>query len=259
MNVIICEDNQVFAERIADTINQLNLTDKYDFEIDLNEDSDEGVIKHIRNNDSKEYIYILDIGLKSNRNGIDLAKEIRKYDYKGEIIFITGYSHMMGELFKNRVRAIDFIDKGSIDVYDRLKETLKNIHDRNNIDNLEQSMILKNGFSEYLFKFCDIIKIETCGKGRKIIVYTKNGVFEFPKTLKDIDGYLDDRFFRSHRACILNKHYVKSINTKLCNLYVLMENGQKSLLSRNKISELKHELNLDEQSYKKLNLINKIG
>ncbi|MEJ8552737.1 LytR/AlgR family response regulator transcription factor [Tepidibacter sp. Z1-5] len=246
MNIIICEDNEIIAKRIADTINELNSKNKYNFEIDLIKDSDEGILEYIRNNNDKEYIYILDIGLKSGRNGIDLAKEIRKYDDKGEIIFITGYSYMMGELFKNRVRAIDFIDKGSIDVYDRLKETLKNVHYRNNIDNSEQNIILTNGFKEYVFNFCDIINIETVGKGKKVTVYTKDGVYQFSKSLKEIEEYLDERFFRSHRACILNKDYVKSINTKLCDLYVLMENGQKSLLSRNKVSELKRELQLDK-------------
>ncbi|WP_099189867.1 LytR/AlgR family response regulator transcription factor [Tepidibacter mesophilus] len=248
MNIIICEDNQIIAEGIADTINKLNSTDKYNFEIDMIKDSDEGVIEYVRNNNDKEYIYILDIGLRNNRNGIELAREIRRYDDKGEIIFITGYSHMMGMLFKYRVRAIDFIDKGSIDVYDRLSETLKNIYDRNNMHNLEESMILKNGFNEYIIKLSDIINIETVGKNRKIIIYTKDGIYEFAKTLKDIEVHLDDRFFRSHRSCILNKDYVKRINTKLCDLYVLMENGQKSLLSRNKIRELKYELHLDEES-----------
>ena len=56
-------------------------------------------------------IYFLDIDLKTDMTGLTLAQEIRKYDPRGFIIFITTHSEMSYMTFIYKLEALDFILK----------------------------------------------------------------------------------------------------------------------------------------------------
>ena len=56
------------------------------------------------------------------RQGLDIAKEIRKKDPNATIVFVTTHSEFMPVTFKYRVAALDFIDKAldDEDFYERV-------------------------------------------------------------------------------------------------------------------------------------------
>ncbi|SHK54558.1 LytR/AlgR family response regulator transcription factor [Tepidibacter formicigenes] len=239
-NVIVCEDNKEMLKRIVNIIDNYNNTIskvEYKFNIGLIRDCTDGIIEYVKKNLDKKNIYILDIELKNNQNGMNLAKEIRKYDKNGEIIFITNHSVMVMKIFKYKLKALDFIDKTDNIEY-RLLENLDIIYKNSVNEEDESSITIKSGKREYILKLSEIIKFETTGIPRKIRVSTIDSIIEFNGSFKEIEKELDERFYKSHRACILNKDYIKMINKDLNNLYVLMKNGQKSLLSRSRIKGL---------------------
>ncbi|SHH54746.1 LytR/AlgR family response regulator transcription factor [Tepidibacter thalassicus] len=238
-NVIICEDDKEIVKRIVRVINNYNdsiLKDEYKFDIVLIRDSTDGVIDCVKQNLNKKNIYILDIELKYNQSGMKLAKEIRKYDKNGEIIIITNYPIMVMSIFKYKLKALDFIDKTD-DIECRLLENLDIIRNLSE-GNKRDSIVIKSGKREYILKFNEIIKFETTGIPHKIRVSTVDSIIEFHGSFKEIEEELDKRFYKSHRTCIINKDYIKIINKDLNDLYVLMKNGEKAILSRTAIKGL---------------------
>lgn len=234
VNVLICEDNKSITEQIIEVINKFNESIKKNqkkFNISLVKTSGDGIIDYVKLNLEKRNVYILDIELEDGGNGIYLAKEIRKYDANGEIIFITSHSAMVMQTFKYKLKALDFIHKVE-NIEDKLLENLNVIYNNIMEEYKDPSITIKSGNRNYIFKFNEIINFYTSGINHKVTVSTIDGNFEFYGSLKNIEKDLDERFYKSHRCCILNKDYIKMINKDLNDLYVIMENGEKSVLSR---------------------------
>lgn len=241
LNFIICEDDKNMVELVKNIIKTYMLNHKYDFHIGFTTDSTEGVIDYIQENINKKNIYILDIDLKNNENGMTLAKEIRKYDDIGEIIFLTSHANMLMYIFKYKLKALDFIDKQD-NIQEKLTEDLNVIISRLYDKTSKESLLqVKSGAKMHSLKFDEIINIQTTGVNGKLRASTINGQIEFYGYLKNIELELDKRFFRSHKACIVNKDYIQIINKEKFNLYILMTTGEKSLLSRNYIKGLINE------------------
>lgn len=238
INFIICEDNKFTTNKIIDIIKKYMSNKKLNFNMGFVNDSAEGVIEYLEQNNNKNNVYILDIEINGDKNGMTLAKEIRKYDQNGEIIFLTSHTTMVMYVFKFKLKALDFIDKQD-DIEKRLVQSFDNITNylldkKNKKDFIE----VKSGTRTYRLNFDEIINIQTTSTNGKLRVSTINSQIEFYGTIKDILKKLDGRFYRSHRACIINKNYISVINKKRHNLYILMTNGEKSLLSRNYIKGL---------------------
>lgn len=238
VNFIICEDDHNISDRVTNIIKKYMLDEKCDFNIGFVSDSTEGVIHYVQQNIDKKNIYILDIELKDDQNGMTLAREIRKYDTDGEIIFLTSHIAMVMYVFKYKLKALDFIDKQDdiekrlISNFDNILNSLANKKDKKNF------VEVKSGNRTYRLNFDEIISIQTTGTNGKLRVSTRNSQIEFYGYLKDIIKDLDDRFYRCHRACIINKDYISFVNKQKYDLYILMKNGEKSLLSKNYIKGL---------------------
>lgn len=56
-------------------------------------------------------VYFLDIDLNCDMNGMKLAQEIRRFDPRCFIIFITAHSELSYMTFQYRVEAMDFVLK----------------------------------------------------------------------------------------------------------------------------------------------------
>ncbi len=235
INVVICENDINVVNKIINIIDQCNKEcskAEMIFQIELIKENEEGVIEHVQENVSKKNLYILDIELDNGDNGMQLARKIRKYDQKGDIIFITNHTVMAMYVFKYKLNVLDFIEKiDSMEI--RLGEDLKQIYEKY-IPKTEEEVLLtlKSGTINQVLKLSEIIYFQTTGINRKIKVVTIHGEFQFCGRLKEIERDLDDRFHKSHRACIINKDYIKEINTDPYDLYVHMKNGEKTLLSR---------------------------
>lgn len=241
IDFIICEDDKNTRDRIINIVNEYMLNKGLSFNIGFVSDGTEGAIDYIKKNRNKKNIYILDIELKDNHNGMILAKEIRKYDSNGEIIFLTSHTTMVMYVFKYKLKALDFIDKQE-NIEKRLISNFDNILNSLSGENSKKRFIeVKSGTRIYKLNLDEIINIQTTSINGKLRISTNNAQIEFYGQLKDIIKNLDGRFYRSHRACIVNKDYIRAINKEKYNLYILMKNGEKSLLSRNYIKGLENK------------------
>ena len=195
-------------------------------------DSISGAILDISASGSTVYIEPSSIFELNNKiNGFKLAEKIRDIDSLGYIIFITTHSELTYLTFKYRVEAMDFILKDNVNEIDfRINECLSHIHKHINKEKSDVktlTLTLDDRIIKILLK--DIVFIETSTNSHKIIIHESNRKTEIFTTLKEISKNLDDRFYRCHRAYIVNKNRIKEINK--INRIVYMDNGAECLAS----------------------------
>jgi two-component system response regulator AgrA len=113
LNIVICEDKQQNIKEISRIVKTFFEDKGLEFSINAFNNFEEA-IDYIKSLHSYEdCLYILDIDLKQDKNGLMLGREIRNLDeYKGEMIYVTAYVHQMYSVFKYKLKILDFIDKG---------------------------------------------------------------------------------------------------------------------------------------------------
>lgn len=178
-------------------------------------------------------LYFLDIDLRSKINGIELAKEIRRYDPFGFIVFITTHSEMMPETFQQKVTAMDYILKDiPASVPDRIhacmEEALTRYHTPSS--SVHSNIIsLRVGNHFFTWKDEDIYYIETSASHHKLRIHTAYGTTELKSSLKSIRELLDDTFVQCHKSCIINTRHIINIDKK--NLIITLDNNEQCYMS----------------------------
>ena len=81
------------------------------------------MLNYVSNN--KIDVIMLDINLKSNKSGLELAEAIRKINKNSYIIFTTG--HLEYAMIAYKFKTFDYLAKPI--TYDRLEETIKRLFD----------------------------------------------------------------------------------------------------------------------------------
>lgn len=158
-------------------------------------------------------LYFLDIDLQSKINGLQLAQEIRKYDPRGYIVFVTTHNEMAVLTFRYKVEAMDFIVK---DDGENLAEQFYSC-----IENAENNYKSQLGTSNCLLSVKidktslvldqnDIIAITTSDGYHKLIIHTKTGIRQITGSLKEFRETLNSDFCQCSRSAIINmKHAIK--------------------------------------------------
>jgi len=183
-------------------------------------------------------IFLLDIELKNDTNGLLLAQQIREMDkYKSEIIFITNHSELVFKAFQYKLRVLEFIDK-NYNIRKQLKESIE-VAMKILIDNNCRKSI-KVSFGSQIFKINieKIVYLETVKSSKKIVLYTENNRLEFYDTLKNLKDKLGDEFIQSHKTTLVNKSYISCVNKDYNDMHICLKNGMTCALSKTGIKEV---------------------
>lgn len=239
MNIIICDDRKENIESIS-RISKF-VFEKSSLECNIKAFTNyEDTIKYIKSLAYYEdCLYILDIDLKQDKNGLLLGREIRNIDeYKGEMIYITAHVYQMHSVFKYKLKILDFIDKG-YNMEKDLKEAL-NVYIKIYKDKMEkESLIFKVGGTVFVIKPSEIICVETDKYKKKVIIYTVNEQISANFTLKEIQKELTDQFVQIHRSIIVNKEHIKRIEHVNDDLCVVLTGDIKEIVSKRREKEIK--------------------
>ena len=219
LEFIICDDNKEFLLKVENLVNKVMLKKDIDYKIFKFIDFDKKFMDKMNKKENPR-IYILDIELPSC-SGISIGRQIRKNDLESQIIFLTGHEELGGILLRKDVNFFAFINKFE-DFEIRLKRnielSLATLNKRNFLE-------IKDKKAYYRLSLNSILYITRDSIERKTIIYTDNNKHVVNKPLKEIEKDLDDRFVKSHRACIVNKDRVVEVNYK--NRSVIFDNGNK--------------------------------
>ena len=159
-------------------------------------------------------VLFLDVYMKK-MNGMELAKEIRKFDRDVQMVFLTGVSDYVFEGYE--IGAVRYLLK-PID-QSKLEETMKVCLEK-----------LKQKSDDYIsFKYqgemvrllrSDIFYVEVYGHYLRMV--TKTGILEWKDSLQSMRERLDvRRFVEANRSTIVNMEYVSKITREEC----LLEDG----------------------------------
>lgn len=229
LEVIICDDNLVFRDKIKTIIENTILRENLDLRLALSIENPEEVINYIEKNNITG-IYFLDVDLKSDINGIRLGEKIRELDSKGFIIFTTAHMEMSYLAFKYKVEAMDYIIKDEEDFKQRVNSCLIKAYNTYYKEISKEGYISINEDSRIInIKLCDILFIETSSTAHKIRVHEENRQIEFYGNLKDIQNELTPNFYRCHKSYIVNKDRIREIDIK--NNKIIMVNEEECYVS----------------------------
>ncbi|MDE7272551.1 MAG: response regulator [Lachnospiraceae bacterium] len=94
LDIFVCEDNTIQRQAIVQTIQNAVLIEDLDMQLVLDTGDPYVLLEKLKTSQNTG-IYFLDIDLGSNINGMKLAQQIRLFDPRGFIIFITAHSELM--------------------------------------------------------------------------------------------------------------------------------------------------------------------
>lgn len=165
-------------------------------------------------------VCIIDINLRSEMNGMFVAKCLRKEKVKAEIIFCTGMLEFINEAFD--VNAYHFIVKPITRNLEKcLVKLNKEIEERESSNGIIE---IKSSSRVFYIPLDSISHI--CREGTKSVIYVKNRIIEVYDSLESLISQLnDERFIRCHRAIIINKDYLDYVDKK--NKDIVLTNGFK--------------------------------
>ncbi|MBU3157716.1 LytTR family DNA-binding domain-containing protein (plasmid) [Clostridium estertheticum] len=238
LGIILCEDNEHQKKQIESIIKNELINLKINLEIELSTKKYEEVIAYVKSNKKRSFIYFLDVDLKDQISGIELAKIIRRYDSNGYIVFITSHSELSLLTFKYKVQALDYILKSdSKNIKKKISECILEAckdYDKNNIEK-EDTITINLGNRINKFSLYDILFFETTSIAHKLRLHTLNGEFEFYGKLKELDVNLNSYFYKAHKSYVVNianissidkhNHIIHFVNDETCFVSLMYLNG----------------------------------
>lgn len=201
MKIAICDDNSLQIDFFKAHIDEF-LKKRGDKSYTLNTySSGKPLIDDIA--DGQWYdIVVLDVVL-DNENGINVARQLRKNGYNGNIAFWTAYKNYVFDALD--VLPVHYIIKGSEHgrMYSVVKQTLENIR--------EKTLTIKNKDYFHRAEFRHIEYIES--QNKYIMIHCTCGISHKERgKLNDIEKSLDGRFLRCHQSYIVNMDEVSEVS-----------------------------------------------
>lgn len=171
-------------------------------------------------------ILLLDIQMPG-RNGIEIARELRKKNKKTILIFVTAMEDYVFEAFD--VNAFNYIVKPFND--NRFMDVLnKAINEYNSSGETEQEtnyVIVSNRGMHTKVKLDEIIYAEVFN--RKVVIHKIDEEIEYYGKMSELEALVGESFFRSHRAYLINFKYVEKYDAKT----IYMEKGKVLMAKKN--------------------------
>lgn len=190
--------------------------------------------------------------------GIRVAEKWMSLDTPPMIIFTTAYDEYAIRAFE--LNAVDYILKPIS--YERLHVAVEKVREKSYLQ--QRKEILSVADKMALDGACGMDKIclESSGrfipldisqivyatiKDKHTVIYTTQGTFTYGHALSYLEERLhSDKFFRSHRAFLMNVEYVEAIEPWFNNTYMVKMRGyeEKVPVARNQIKSFKETFNL---------------
>jgi len=171
-------------------------------------------------------ILLLDIQMPG-RNGIEIARELRKKNKKTILIFVTAMEDYVFEAFD--VNAFNYIVKPFND--NRFMDVLnKAINEYNSSGETEQEtryVMVSNKGMHTKVKLDEIIYAEVFN--RKVVIHKTDEEIEYYGKMSELESLAGESFFRSHRAYLINFKYVEKYDAKT----IYMEKGKVLMAKKN--------------------------
>lgn len=214
--IYLCEDDKFQLEFWKKIINNAILINEWDMKIKAATDAPSDLISLLNKGKPENAVYFLDIDLKSSMNGIELAAEIRKYDPRAFIIFITTHEEMALNTFQYKVEPLGYIIKEAPDFKDQIKDCLQNVCEKYLVPNNPVTDVLTIRMESKLLiiPYDEIYYIEPSTQSHRVRLHKHHEILEFSSSLTEIKSKLDKRFMMCHKSFIVNCNHIARVDKK---------------------------------------------
>lgn len=201
LNFVVCDDNLNLLDKFSTILESIFVKYNYQAKIGLKTNKADELLNYVAEN--KTDVLILDINLKSQMTGLEIASEVRKKNKNVYIIFTT--AHLEYAIMAYKFKTFDYIAKPVTS--DRLEETIKRLFD--DVNGLPKKY-LKIDNKKTIIDESEILYIRR--DGMKLIFHTKSRDYETYSSFNKIQESLPDNFIRSHKSFIVNINNIVNLD-----------------------------------------------
>ena len=201
LNFVVCDDNNQVLNRLSKMLESIFINSNIDAKICLKATKAHDVINYVEHN--KVDVLILDINLKSETNGCDIANIVRRKNKDIYIIFTTG--HLEYALVAYKYKTFDYLPKPITE--EKLEETINRLVE--DIKSSPKKFIRLNN-NKTIINEDEINYIRK--DGMKLVFCTDNRNYETYSSFSKIEDCLPDNFVRCHKSFIANINKISDIN-----------------------------------------------
>ena len=151
---------------------------------------------------NKVDVVLLDINLKSNKSGLELAKAIRNMHRNTYIIFTTG--HLEYAMVAYKFRTFDYLAKPI--TYDRLEDTIIRLFED---INTAPKRYIKIDNKNTLVDAAEVIYIKR--DGMKLVFHTANRDYETYSSFNKFQDKLPKNYMRCHKSYVANISQIRDV------------------------------------------------
>ena len=200
LNFVICDDNLNILNRLEKMLENIFAKNSYDASVAFKSDNADDILNFIEHNVAD--VLMLDINLKSNKSGLELAEEIRKRKKNAYIIFTT--AHLEYAMVAYKYKTFDYLPKPI--TADRLEETIKRLfEDANEISKKYIKIDNKN-------TIVDESEIQYIKRdGMKLVFHTLSRDYETYSSFNKFQDKLPENYVRCHKSFIANLDQIKDV------------------------------------------------
>ncbi len=204
----LVDDNIKILNKVSSMLDHIFTKHDFDAEISFKTTDSNELLSYVSTN--KIDVLLIDIELKSNVNGLDIAEKIRKTNKDCYFIFTT--AHLEYGLIAYKYKTFDFLAKPVST--ERLEDTIIRLFE--DINGIHKKFIRIDSKNTIINEDeVDFIKRD----GMKIIFHTDSRDYEIYSSFNKIQDKLPDNFVRCHKSFIVNINNVTKIESSSNMIY----------------------------------------
>ncbi len=196
----LCDDNKNILDKLGKMLENIFVKNNYDASVTFTTSNTNDMLDFVSNN--KVDVIMLDINLKSDKTGLQLAEAIRKINKDSYIIFTTG--HLEYAMIAYKFKTFDYLAKPI--TYDRLEETVIRLFED---VNGQPKRYIKIDNKNTIIDASEIQYIKR--DGMKLIFHTSSRDYDAYSSFAKIEDTLPKNYKRCHKSCIANLSQIKDV------------------------------------------------
>lgn len=200
LNFIICDDNLILLDKLNKMLETIFSKNNYDASVVFKSDNADDILNYVEHNTVD--VLMLDINLRSNKSGLELAKEVRKKKKNPYIIFTTG--HLEYAMVAYKYKTFDYLPKPI--AYERLEDTIKRLfEDANELSKTYIKLDNKN-------TIVDESEVQYIKRdGMKLVFHTSSRDYDTYSSFNKFQEKLPRTYVRCHKSFIANLSQIKDV------------------------------------------------
>ncbi len=200
LHFVLCDDNLNILDKLEKMLENIFSKNNFEATVSFKSDNSDDILNYIKFNPSD--VLLLDINLKSNKTGLELAEEIRKIKKNSYLIFTTG--HLEYAMVAYKYKTFDYIAKPI--TYDRLEDTIIRLFEDINGSN---KRYLRIDNKNTLIDESEIQYIKR--DGMKLVFHTPSRDYDTYSSFNKFQERLPKTYIRCHKSCIANIAQIKDV------------------------------------------------